>query len=157
MKNTTTLISEFVSLLKSTNRTACIEKAISLEKHPNKGNSLALRSLDLTVEELTSFSKIISQCSPEVLQHFKSISLSYNDKIGDEGIVPFFHKLPNQIQQIGLVGCGIRDIGGQAILEWMQKATALEMICMEGNRFSNALKIAFDNYKKTHPNTVIIY
>ncbi|MFT4976329.1 MAG: hypothetical protein ACI8S6_002225 [Myxococcota bacterium] len=68
-----------------------------------------------------------------------SLSLSHNP-LGDAGTVALAGALPAGLRELGLVGCGIGDVGGEALLVWAQQARGLQMLCVEGNRFSPALR-----------------
>lgn len=72
-----------------------------------------------------------------------SISFSYNKNMGDEGIALLAQQLPKKLVEIGLVGIGISDKGGEAILHWAKQTASLRMICVEKNNFSKELKQHF--------------
>lgn len=64
--------------------------------------------------------------------------------------------LPPSIREIGLVDCGICDQGGKAMLDWMQSAPDLRMICMEQNSFSKDLKMEFQVFREAHPGILVM-
>ena len=64
--------------------------------------------------------------------------------------------MPVNVKEIGCVGCGITDVGGQAILEWMKTSSHLQMICIEQNNFSDDLKQQFHIFKKQNPHIMVI-
>ena len=74
----------------------------------------------------------------------KSLSLSYNKGIGDEGAAALSHELPGSLRELGLVGCDIGDKGGQALLQWARQASDLKMLCIENNNFSDRLRFQFN-------------
>lgn len=76
--------------------------------------------------------------------------------IGDSGAIAIASSLPISIQEIGLVNCGISDIGGTEILHWIKKSTNLQMICIEGNDFSNKMKMGFYLFKKSNPQIMVV-
>jgi hypothetical protein len=45
----------------------------------------------------------------------KSISFSYNQLLGDDGTITIINYLPNTVNEIGVVDCGIGDCGGKII------------------------------------------
>jgi hypothetical protein len=45
----------------------------------------------------------------------KSISFSYNQLLGDDGTITIINNLPDTVNEIGLVDCGIGDCGSKII------------------------------------------
>ena len=43
----------------------------------------------------------------------------------------------------GFVGCGMGDIGSEALLKWARQAPNLRMICVEENKLSQFNKMQF--------------
>ena len=86
----------------------------------------------------------------------KTLSFSYNIEIGDKGAIILAKSLPKSIVSIGLVGCGIKDAGGEAILSWIKEATQLKMICIENNNFSIQLKQKYSDFAKKHPTILVV-
>jgi len=66
--------------------------------------------------------------------------MSYNSNLRDEGAVIIANNLPSTLTEIGLVGCGIGDIGAEALIVLAQKAPKLHWLCVENNAFSNDRK-----------------
>jgi hypothetical protein len=69
-----------------------------------------------------------------------SFSFSHNQGLGDTGLVKLLKILPNSLQEIGLVECGITDSSAPELLKWMQSMNYLDMICIEKNNFSSEIK-----------------
>jgi Leucine-rich repeat (LRR) protein len=91
-----------------------------------------MRNFGLTKNDIP---QILSKLSSNV----KIVSLSYN-ALGDEGICLLFEKLPVNIEELGLVGCEIGDVGGRAIISWLKNAKKLRMLCIEDNNFSPEIR-----------------
>tara|TARA_B110000114_G_C14973798_1_gene349600 strand:+ start:363 stop:599 length:237 start_codon:yes stop_codon:yes gene_type:complete len=72
--------------------------------------------------------------------------LSYN-AIGGQGAKTLAGSLPGTLTELGLVGCSIRDKGGEAILEWAKFADGLLMICIEDNNMSDQMHEQFGGLK----------
>ena len=72
------------------------------------------------------------------------------------GIV-LMKNLPKSICEIGLVNCGISDIGGIEILQCMLNSPNLQMICMEQNNFSEKLKLEFNKFRTANPHILVVY
>jgi hypothetical protein len=140
------------SILRSTKRTACIEKAIELEQESVQTSQLHLRNLSLTADEI----KQIATAIKSLPESMRSISFSYNREIGDKGAIALAASLPLFIQEIGLVDCGIGDDGANAVLKWMNTSTHLQMICIEQNPISEKTRIQFQKF--IHPsNRLAVY
>jgi hypothetical protein len=86
----------------------------------------------------------------------KTLSFSYNVELGDEGAIILVKSLPKSIASLGLVGCSINDVGGEAIFSWMKKATQLKMICIENNNFSVQLKKKYSDFAEKYPTILVV-
>jgi hypothetical protein len=82
--------------------------------------------------------------------------LSCNPLIGDEGARALARSLPDTLRELGLVGCGIKDTGGEAILRWAYKSSRLRMICIEQNPFSERLKAQSRQLAQKNENLLVI-
>lgn len=141
-------------ILKKIGSTACLEKAKTLENESYQPNTLHLRNLGLGSNDISAIATILEQ--EKDTTDLKSISFSYNKQMGDLGATALAKSLPASLQEIGLVGCGIRDKGGRAILKCLKTAPHLKMICMEQNDFSNELKKEFEMFKKNNPQILVV-
>ena len=142
---------QLVAILRKIGSEHCLEKARLLEADSLAIHSLHLRSLDLNAENVTEIAKCLSDD-----HELKSISFSYNTLLGDIGAMALAKNLPNQLKELGLVNCGISDVGGIELLKWMKTATQLQMICMEQNHFSESLKAAFRNFGNNNAQVLVI-
>jgi hypothetical protein len=131
----------------------CLKKAIALKQNSNLISTLNLRDLDLTPLNMIN----IASCFEGRDCSIKSISFSYNRSLNDSGAVALMKKLPTSILEIGLVNCGINDIGGAEILNWMRSASSLRMICIEQNNFSENLKSEFKQFSNHNPQILVVY
>jgi hypothetical protein len=116
-----------------------------------------LRDLWLDASGIAVITAILEEEKNRNSNSITSISFSYNQLIGDLGATAIVKNLPISICEIGLVDCGIGDMGGSQILTWMKKSPAFQMICMEQNNFSEALKMEFRNFKRNNPNVMVVY
>jgi len=82
--------------------------------------------------------------------------MSYNPDTGEAGAISRAGSLPKTVREIGLVGCGIGDHGGEAILDWSDQAKRLQMTRVEENRFSNPLKKRFGTLAETDPYLLVV-
>ena len=103
--------------------------------------------------DITAIADVLEQ---EKGNTINSISFSYNNLIGDEGVREIINSLPLSICEIGLVDCGISDKGGTDILNWINKLPNLKMICIEQNNFSEELKKAYTVFKNNNPKVIVV-
>jgi|TARA_R110002110_G_scaffold92763_9_gene241990 hypothetical protein len=116
-----------------------------------------LRNLCLDASGIAVIAPVLEEEKNRNSNSITSISFSYNQLIGDEGAAAIVKSLPASICEIGLVDCGIGDKGGMEILTWMKKSPALQMICMEQNNFSEALKMELRNFKSNNLNVMVVF
>lgn len=70
----------------------------------------------------------------------RSFSINYNRALSDEGATILLAALPLTLNALGTVECDLSDESGRTLLDWGQHATGLQMMCVEGNRFSPAMR-----------------
>jgi len=87
---------------------------VRLKESINSG-SLHLRSLNINSDDLDLIMEFLKMKSS--LLAVASFSLSYNTELGDFGIEKVMRNLPKTIRELGIVNCGITDIGAQIILD----------------------------------------
>lgn len=137
-------------------RPACQQMADSLASAQKAVLSLALRSLDLSVAEAQKLALIFSEWPAEAEFALQSISFSYNKTLGDAGAIALAEALPTGLLEFGMVGCDIGDAGAKSVLKWAKRASALRMICIEGNPISTALKSEFYDLRQTHQGILVV-
>ncbi len=145
---------QLAKVLRRIGTAECLKKVVTLEKQEFKTSTLNLRNLKLNATDIIEIANILQHDNDNTL---RSISFSYNPLIGDEGAALLANSFPISINEIGLVGCGIGDIGAIEILHWMKKSTTLKMICIEGNNFSDNVKRDFKAFKKDNPHIMVIF
>ena len=77
--------------------------------------------------------------------------------MGDVGVKALVENLPKSLTEIGLVGCGIKDEGGQLVLGWIKTLPNLNVICIENNHFTETIKQSLKNYSNQHPEVLVVY
>jgi len=113
---------------------------------------LNFRNLDLSAANTVALANILKE-GDEALT---SISFSYNHSLGDEGAIALANNLPESITEIGLVDCGIGELGGAALLNWVKKSPKLRMVCFEQNKFSTQLKMAYRKIGTERPHFLVV-
>ena len=145
---------QLAKVLRRIGTAECLKKVVTLEKQEFKTSTLNLRNLKLNATDIIEIANILQHDNDNTL---RSISFSYNPLIGDEGASLLANSFQNSINEIGLVGCGIGDVGAIELLHWMKKSTTLKMICIEGNNFSDNVKRDFKAFKKDNPHIMVIF
>ncbi len=109
---------------------------------PNGPIVLHLRRAGILAAHAESIANTLTSASATERSRLRSFSLSYN-RIGDTGAAACARALPESTEDVGLVGCSIGDVGGEAILDWATNARGLRMICIENNAMSETLRRRF--------------
>jgi hypothetical protein len=115
---------------------------VRLNESINSG-SLHLRSLNINSDDLNLLMEFLKMKSS--LLAVASFSLSYNTELGDFGIEKVMRNLPKTIRELGIVNCGITDIGAQIILDELINHPDLSLICMEQNELTDSMRITVNN------------
>lgn len=139
-----------IEALRMTGNNACLKEAARLTEttHAKSGFYLHLRSANLSLDDAISISNAMGSdtdqpsglMSEQNELSMRSFSISYNRNVQNAGAVAFIQNLPKSITEIGMVGCDLGDETGEALVKWMGQATALKMICVEGNNFSSDMR-----------------
>lgn len=134
--------------------TSLLEKINATQTNSNHSDTLNFRNLELNSSEVLSIMEIVKQSNAN--KSIKSISFSYNRLIGDDGTISILNNLPNTVNEIGLVDCGIGDCGGKFILKNLTNLTNLKMLCIEQNNFSDLVKQEFNTFSSKNPHILIV-
>lgn len=117
---------------------------------------LHLRNAGLTATDAQALAVALLNCDGIVGPSLRSFSTSFNPDLGDAGAATLARALPRSVTELGLVGCAIGDTGGCAILEWAQDAPNLQMMCVEGNKFSAEMRAQFRNLSLSDESILVI-
>jgi len=113
-----------------------------------------LRSAWLVGHDIGLIAELMRSLERDEAQLLSSVSLSKSRKVGDVGAAQMAESLPVSLTELGLVGCGIGDSGGKAVLEWMRRTTRLDTLCIEGNQFSSNVTRDFKSSAPTCSTTM---
>tara|TARA_R110002110_G_scaffold85816_2_gene223488 strand:+ start:72440 stop:72850 length:411 start_codon:yes stop_codon:yes gene_type:complete len=117
---------------------------------------LHLRRAGLNKSDTLVIARALHSLTTPEAALLQSFSVSYNPDIEDEGAIALAQSMPRNIRDLGLVGCDLGDAGGAALLEWVNSAAGLQMICIEQNRFSDQLKQQFVALREKDKSMVVI-
>lgn len=146
-------VSELAKALRAMENDVCNTAAHSLEKSHRSGASLNLhlRNAGLNLSKALALSETLKKHSNSSKSPLRSFSVSYNQELGDSGVVALAKSLPRTLQEIGFVDCNVKDKGGEAILQWAYQASNLKMICIESNNLTHETLRLFNVFKQTRP------
>ena len=149
---------KFARALRLIGREQCIELARLLELSANKDEdiSLHLRSAGISRSDVVIIADALLSLTRDEASSLRSFSLSFNPEIGDAGALAIARSLPLTLRELGLVGCRIADRGGEALLQWAQQASQLQMICIEDNRFSQPLRARFQALAQRNRSLMVV-
>jgi hypothetical protein len=147
---------KLVEILLACGTKACLAKAANLEFVSNPLQSIHLRELGLAASDVVKIADLIHQ-SKDIGEGIKSFSLSYNNEIGDLGCMTLTSVLPKSIVELGLVDCGITDLGGVKLLEWAKKSSKLRMMCVEQNAFTDEMRKEFKHFSSENLHILLEY
>lgn len=136
----------------------CVELAQLLEFSTDKEEeiSLHLRSAGISRSDVVIIADALLSLTRDEALSLRSFSLSFNPEIGEAGALAIARSLPLTLRELGLVGCGIADRGGEALFQWAQQASRLQMICIEDNRFSQPLRAQFQALAQNNRNLLVV-
>ena len=147
-----------IDILKSTNNPVCVSAAATLLllKDNQSGYDLHLRSANLNNVEVARIAEAIKTTHDAGGPSLRSFSMSYNQQLSDEGVLSLVKTLPSTLTEIGLVGCGIGDKGGEALMAWASGAPKLHWFCVEQNAFSNQVKARLIEFGKQRSGLLVV-
>lgn len=122
----------------------------------NNSYDLIIRRANLNILDADEISNAIKKISHQKAPLLKTISMSFNKDLKDEGIIKILNVLPTTTSTIAFVECGITDIGGQKIIDWVYNQKAIKQIYLEGNFFSKNIINQFIKLKKDKPDITMI-
>ena len=122
----------------------------------NNSYDLIIRRANLNILDADEISNAIKKISHQKAPLLKTISMSFNKDLKDEGIIKILNVLPTTTSTIAFVECGITDIGGQKIIDWAYNQKAIKQIYLEGNFFSKNIINQFIKLKKDKPDITMI-
>jgi len=132
-----------IEALRKMENPVCLNAANNIKNvKPSGPINIELRNADLTIEQLKVLCEAFVSLPNAPPVHINTLSFSYN-KIGDDGARLLSASMPLHLNQLGLVGCDITDLGAIELLGWLKKTTHLTLFCVENNKFSSEIKKQF--------------
>lgn len=149
---------KLASVLRAIGGPVCDQAATRIERDRSHAQSITLhlRGAGLTPAQGKRLAETLRELSGAEARRIASISFSYNDTIGDPAAIDLIGALPPRLPELGMVGCGIGDKAGEALLNWAVNAPALRVLCIEQNRFSAPLRARFATFARANPHVLTV-
>ena len=131
-----------IKALRQTHKPVCFYVAERLEKQSGTGESfnLHLRNANLDSPDAKLLANSLTAIQQQCDLPLNSFSVSYNPGIGTDGAQALLSRLPDDVHEIGMVGCQVGDEVGELLIRFMAPSSNLKMICVEGNLFSASMR-----------------
>ena len=132
-----------IQALRQTHKPVCLSTAERLEKESatGEGFNLHLRSANLDISDAHLLANALTSVQQQGELPLNSFSVSYNPGIETGGAQVLLSSLPDNVNEIGMVGCQLRDDVGELLIRFMARSSNLKMICVEDNLFSASMRI----------------
>ena len=132
-----------IKALRQTHKPVCLSVAERLEKRSGTGEAfnLHLRSANLDISDAQLLANALTSIQQQGELPLNSFSVSYNPGIETGGAQVLLSSLPDNVNEIGMVGCQLRDDVGELLIRFMTRSSNLKMICVEDNLFSASMRI----------------
>jgi hypothetical protein len=132
-----------IQALRQTHKPVCLSTAERLEKESatGEGFNLHLRSANLDISDAHLLANALTSIQQQGELPLNSFSVSYNPGIETGGAQVLLSSLPDNVNEIGMVGCQLRDDVGELLIRFMARSSNLKMICVEDNLFSASMRI----------------
>ena len=147
-----------IQALRQTHKPVCLSTAGRLEKQSatSKAFNLHLRSANLDISDAQLLANALTSIQQQGDLPLNSFSVSYNPGIETGGAQALLSSLPDDVNEIGMVGCQLRDDVGELLIRFMARSSNLKTICVEDNLFSASMRIQITSAGKKLENCVTI-
>ena len=121
-----------------------------------KTYKLIIRKADLDFNDIKKLAEAIKQVQKTRGPDLIILSMSFNKNIKDEGLNLILNVIPDTIEVLAFVECGLTDTGALKIIEYAYKSKNINQIYLEGNFFSKSIENKFNKLKIYRPHLTII-
>ena len=121
-----------------------------------KTYKLIIRKADLDFSDIKKLAEAIKQVQKTRGPDLIILSMSFNKNIKDEGLNLILNVIPDTIEVLAFVECGLTDTGALKIIEYAYKSKNINQIYLEGNFFSKSIQYKFKKLKMDKPHLTII-
>ena len=147
-----------INALIEINHPKAIQVAADLKnfKGDIKTYKLIIRKADLDFSDIKKLAEAIKQVQKTRGPDLIILSMSFNKNIKDEGLNLILNVIPDTIEVLAFVECGLTDTGALKIIEYAYKSKNINQIYLEGNFFSKSIQYKFKKLKMDKPHLTII-
>ena len=121
-----------------------------------KTYKLIIRKADLDFSDIKKLAEAIKKVQKTRGPDLIILSMSFNKNIKDEGLNLILNVIPDTIEVLAFVECGLTDTGALKIIEYAYKSKNINQIYLEGNFFSKSIQYKFKKLKMDKPHLTII-
>jgi hypothetical protein len=152
------IMQDLIDVLIETKKPKSVEVAKTLKSVGNydKSYDLVIRKANLTLEDAKNIANAIEKINKNNGPKLRTLSMSFNEDLKDDGVIAMLNQIPKATSVIAFVGCGLTDIAGQAIIDWVAKTNNLDGIYIEGNSFSKEMEAKLQKLRTDHPQLTIL-
>lgn len=152
------IIQDLVDALIETKKAKSIEVASKLQLlgADVETYDLVIRKADLSFEDAENIANAIYRVNQNNGPDLHTLSMSFNQDLKDEGVLAVLEKLPNTTAVIAFVECGITDIAGHVIIDFVSRNKELTGIYIEGNEFSKSMEAKFEKMRIDNPQLTLL-
>jgi hypothetical protein len=152
------IMQDLIDVLLETKKIKSLEVAKNLQSIStnDKTYDLVIRKANLSLEDAKNIANAIDKVSQNNGPNLRTLSMSFNQDLKDEGVITILKKLPKTTSVVAFVECGITDKAGQAIIDWALENKQLNGIYIEGNNFSKQMEAKFTKLRVDNPQLTVL-
>jgi hypothetical protein len=152
------VMQDLINVLVETKKIKSLEVAKNLQSigTNDKAYDLIIRKAKLSIEDAKKIALSIDRVSQNNGPNLRTLSMSFNQDLKDEGVIFILNKIPKTTSVIAFVECGITDKGGQAIIDWASENRYINGIYIEGNSFSKQMEAKFSKLRSDNPRLTVL-
>jgi hypothetical protein len=152
------VMQDLIDVLVETKKIKSLEVAKDLQSigTNDKTYDLVIRKANLSIEDAKNIANAIDKISQNNGPNLRTLSMSFNQDLKDEGVITILNKIPKTTSVIAFVECGITDKAGQAIVDWALENKQLNGVYIEGNNFSKQMEAKFNKLRADNPRLTVL-
>ena len=121
----------------------------------DKNSFLNFRSLNISSLDIRFLMPRMKRDYDQKLIFPSTLSFSFNPNIGHQGLIIILKNLPQSVNSLGLVDCGLDDASCLALIDYVEGTNHLRMLCVEQNNFSINSRKMLEEFRSKNSNLLI--
>ena len=152
------IMKDLIDVLRTINNSKTNKVAMDLQSINENQDSydFIIRKANLSNTDAVKIALALNSIELNNGPKLHTISLSFNQKLKDDGVIEIINNIPQDTSVIAFVECGITDLAGQKIIDWAYKNDHLIAVYLEGNNFTDTMYSKFKKLKSDKPNLTIL-